>query len=216
MLCSECRLVNESIISNETCKKKRVHEIFRAARAILFFADDVRAILRRDPALRGKVLAFTEVILYASLWAMLAYRIAHLLYALDIPFFPRLISQTARLFTGIEIHPGAQIGPGLFIDHGHGVVIGETAILGKNILLFHGVTLGGVDSRAGRRHPKVGDNAVIGAGAKVLGAITLGDDVKIGAQSVVLVDVPAGASAVGVPARIIQKCCRQFAGEQSA
>jgi serine O-acetyltransferase len=176
--------------------------IYHALKGLAGFYDDVAAIWRKDPALRGKFLSFTEIILYASFWGMFSYRIAHLLFSVRIPFLPRLISQVAKLFTGIEIHPGAKIGPGLFIDHGSGVVIGETAILGDDILIFHGVTLGGVDDRKGRRHPIVGDHAVIGAGAKVLGSIVIGEYAKIGAQSVVLVDVPAHATAIGVPAKI--------------
>jgi serine O-acetyltransferase len=173
-----------------------------AFRRIGFFAADARAI-GADPAIRAKFLGFAEVILYASFWALALHRIAHFLSALGIPFVPRLISQVARLLTGIEIHPGARLGPGLFIDHGMGVVIGETAIVGANVLIYHGVTLGGVDSRPCRRHPLVGNDVVIGAGAKVLGPVTIGDGARIGAASVVLRDVPAGATAVGVPARIL-------------
>ncbi len=175
-----------------------------AARRLGYFPADVRAIWRQDPALHGKPLAFLEVPLYASFWALLFHRPAHFLNALGLPFIPRHLSQIARFLTGIEIHPGAVIGPGLFIDHGSGVVIGETAIVGADVLLFHGVTLGGVDSRPGRRHPAVGDRVLVGAGAKVLGALTVGDDAKIGAQAVVTRDVPAGATAVGIPARILE------------
>jgi serine O-acetyltransferase len=144
-----------------------------------------------------------EVILYASFWAMLFYRIAHTLHALGLPFVPRLLSQVARFLTGIEIHPGAVIGRGLFIDHGMGVVIGATAILGEDVLLYHGVTLGGVDDRPGRRHPCLGNGVMVGAGAKVLGPVTLGDGARIGAQAVVLASVPPGRTAVGAPARIL-------------
>lgn len=173
-----------------------------AFRRIGHFAADARAI-GADPAIRGKFLGFAEVILYASFWALALHRIAHFLFALRLPFVPRLLSQAGRFLTGIEIHPGARLGPGLFIDHGMGVVIGETAIVGANVLIYHGVTLGGVDSRPCRRHPLVGDGVVIGAGAKVLGPVTIGDGAKIGASGVVLRDVPAGATAVGVPARIV-------------
>jgi serine O-acetyltransferase len=176
-----------------------------AAKGIAYFPRDAAAIFARDPALRGKPLGFMEVPLYASFWAMLFHRISHLFHALGLPFVPRLLSQIARLLTGIEIHPGADIGPGLFIDHGMGVVIGETAVVGRGVTLFHGVTLGGVDARPGRRHPWVGDGAVIGAGAKVLGALYVGEGALIGAQSVVLADVPPGATAVGVPAKILTK-----------
>lgn len=179
-----------------------LREVATAFRRIAYFAFDVRAIAG-DPAIRAKFLGFTEVILYASFWALAFHRIAHFLSALKVPFVPRLLSQVARFFTGIEIHPGARLGPGLFIDHGMGVVIGETAIVGANVLIYHGVTLGGVDSRPCRRHPLVGDNVVIGAGAKILGPVTIGDGAKIGAASVVLENVPEGATAVGVPARIV-------------
>lgn len=175
---------------------------FRAFRALGYFSSDVAAIAR-DPALKSKFAGFLEVVLYASFWALAFYRLSHFLAALRLPFVPRLLSQTARLLTGIEIHPGATIGPGLFIDHGMGTVIGETAIVGADVLIYHGVTLGGVDGRPGRRHPLLGDRVVVGAGAKVLGALRVGDGARIGAQAVVLADVPAGATAVGVPARIL-------------
>ena len=175
----------------------------RAVARVPFFIQDVRAIWRKDPALRGHALRALEVPLYASFWAMLFYRVAHPLYYLGVPFVPRLLSQVARFLTGIEIHPGAVLGCGLFIDHGMGVVIGETAIVGCDVLLFHGVTLGGVDARPGRRHPLVGDGVVVGAGAKILGAITIGAGARIGAQSVVLADVPPNATAVGIPAKIL-------------
>jgi len=172
--------------------------------ALAFFLDDARAIWRGDPALRGKPLAFLEVPLYASFWALALYRVAHLLHVLGLPFVPRLLSQVARFVTGVEIHPGAVIDSGLFIDHGMGVVIGETAVVGRDVLLFHGVTLGGVDARSGRRHPLLGDGVVVGAGAKVLGPVEVGAGARIGAQSVVLSDVPPGATAVGIPARIVR------------
>jgi serine O-acetyltransferase len=186
----------------------------RALARVPFFLADVAAIWRKDPALRGDPLRILEVPLYASFWAMLFYRLAHPLYWLGVPFVPRLLSQIGRFLTGIEIHPGAVIGWGLFIDHGMGVVIGETAIVGCDVLLFHGVTLGGVDARPGRRHPLLGDSVVVGAGAKILGAITIGSGAKVGAQSVVLSDVPPNATAVGIPARVLPtrstaavRCC---------
>ncbi len=179
-------------------------KVAAAFRGLGHFPADVAAIAR-DPALRSKPLGFLEVVLYASFWALALYRLAHVLSALGLPFVPRLLSQAARFLTGIEIHPGATIGPGLFIDHGMGTVIGETAVVGSDVLLYHGVTLGGVDGRPGRRHPLLGDRVVVGAGAKVLGAIVIGDGARIGAQAVVLSDVSAGATAVGVPARVIAR-----------
>ncbi len=177
--------------------------VLRATRDLVSFHDDVSAIWRRDPALRGKRLGFLEVPLYASFWALLFYRIAHVLHVAGLPVLPRLLSQIARFLSGIEIHPGATIGPGLFIDHGMGVVIGETAIVGRDVLLFHGVTLGGLDARPGRRHPCLGNGVEVGAGAKILGAIDVGDGARIGAQAVVLGDVPPGATAVGIPAHVV-------------
>jgi len=174
-----------------------------ALRRLPYFLSDAAAIWRRDPALRGGALKALEIVLYASFWALLLHRIAHALHGLGLPFVPRLLSQVARFLTGIEIHPGAVIGRGLFIDHGMGVVIGETAIVGEDVLLYHGVTLGGVDARPGRRHPRLGNGVMVGAGAKVLGPVTLGDGARIGAQAVVLTSVPPGRTAVGAPARIV-------------
>jgi serine O-acetyltransferase len=182
-----------------------VASISDALARVPYFATDVRAIWQKDPALHGHALRALEVPLYASFWALLVHRVAHPLHVMGLPFVPRLLSQIARFFTGIEIHPGARIGCGLFIDHGMGVVIGETAIVGCDVLLFHGVTLGGVDARPGRRHPLVGDSVVVGAGAKILGAITVGSGARIGAQAVVLKDVPPHATAVGIPARVVQQ-----------
>src|SRR5512145_372895 len=170
---------------------------------LLYLWRDARAIAQKDPALRGSALRLLEVPLYASIQALAFHRLAHALHVLGLPFVPRLLSQFARFLTGIEIHPGATLGAGLFIDHGMGVVIGETAEVGDDVLLFHGVTLGGVDDRRGRRHPRLGDGVVVGAGAKILGALHIGDGARIGAQSVVLRDVPAGATAVGIPARVV-------------
>lgn len=158
---------------------------------------DLERVLENDPAARSKIEVF---ILYPCIHALIAYRIAHFLYNHKRFFLARLISQLSRFFTGIEIHPGAKIGKGLFIDHGMGVVIGETAEIGDDVLLYHGVTLGGTGKDKGKRHPTLGNNVVVGAGAKVLGPINIGNNVKIGANSVVLKDVPEGATAVGVPA----------------
>ncbi len=165
----------------------------------MFITDEVKAIMERDPAARN----IFEVILYPSLHAILLHRLSHALYKAKVPFFPRLISQIGRFLTGIEIHPGAKIGKGLFIDHGMGVVIGETAEIGENVTLYQGVTLGGTGKQQGKRHPTLGNNVLVGVGAKVLGAITIGDNARLGGGAVVLKDVPPNATAVGVPARIV-------------
>lgn len=155
----------------------------------------------RDPAATSRM----EVILtYAGFHALLAYRIAHWLKSFGVPFVPRAISQLARWLTGIEIHPSAKIGTGFFIDHGMGVVIGETAEVGDYVTLFQGVTLGGTGKERGKRHPTLGNHVVVGAGAKILGGITIGDNVKIGANSVVLKNVSANSTVIGVPARVIR------------
>jgi len=154
-----------------------------------------------DPAATSRC----EVILtYAGFHALLFYRFAHWMWRKRIPFLPRALSQFGRFLTGIEIHPGAAIGSGLFIDHGMGVVIGETTEIGDNVTLFQGVTLGGTGKQRGKRHPTIGSHVVVGAGAKVLGPITIGDYVKIGANSVVLQDVPDHSTVVGIPGRIVR------------
>ncbi|HLP89409.1 MAG TPA: serine O-acetyltransferase [Nostocaceae cyanobacterium] len=163
---------------------------------------DFRIIFERDPAARN----WLEVLFcYPGLQALLFYRLAHWLHNIGIPFIPRLISHLARFFTGIEIHPGAVIGQGVFIDHGMGVVIGETAIVGDYALIYQGVTLGGTGKESGKRHPTLGENVVVGAGAKVLGNLQIGNNVRIGAGSVVLRDVPSNCTVVGVPGRIIYR-----------
>lgn len=163
---------------------------------------DFRIIFERDPAARN----WLEVLFcYPGFQALVCHRFAHWWYSIGIPFFPRLISHIARFLTGIEIHPGAVIGEGVFIDHGMGVVIGETAIIGNYALIYQGVTLGGTGKESGKRHPTLGENVVVGAGAKVLGNIEIGDNVRIGAGSVVLRDVPSSCTVVGVPGRIIYR-----------
>jgi serine O-acetyltransferase len=163
---------------------------------------DFRIIFERDPAARN----WLEVLFcYPGLQALVFHRFANWLRSLNIPFFPRLISHIARFLTGVEIHPGAVIGEGVFIDHGMGVVIGETAIIGNYALIYQGVTLGGTGKESGKRHPTLGENVVVGAGAKVLGNIEIGDNVRIGAGSVVLRDVPSNCTVVGVPGRIIYR-----------
>jgi serine O-acetyltransferase len=162
---------------------------------------DLQAVFDRDPAATSKL----EVILtYAGFHALLAYRIAHWLKTHNAPIIPRIISQLARWVTGVEIHPSAKIGTGFFIDHGTGVVIGETAEIGDYVTLFQGVTLGGTGKERGKRHPTLGNHVVVGAGAKILGGITIGDNVKIGANSVVLKNVAANSTVIGVPARVIK------------
>lgn len=164
-------------------------------------SQDLQAIFDRDPAATSRM----EVIFtYAGFHALLAYRLANWLKQRRIPFLPRAISQIARWLTGIEIHPSAKIGEKFFIDHGMGVVIGETAEIGDHVTLFQGVTLGGTGKERGKRHPTLGNHVVVGAGAKILGGITIGDNVKIGANSVVLKSVPPNSTVIGVPARIIK------------
>lgn len=167
-----------------------------------FFRPEIRAAQERDPAAKSLV---EILLLYPGLHAVISHRIAHFLWKKGVPFFPRFISQVNRFFTGIEIHPGARIGRGLFIDHGMGVVIGETAVIGENVVLFQGVTLGGTGKETGKRHPTLGDNIVVGAGAKVLGNIEIGSNSYIGANAVVIKAVPPNATVVGVPGRITRQ-----------
>ncbi len=160
---------------------------------------ELRTIYERDPAARN----WLEVLFcYPGVQALLFHWVAHRLYCIGMPFVPRFISHLTRFFTGIEIHPGAKIGKGVFIDHGMGVVIGETAIVGDYSLIYQGVTLGGTGKETGKRHPTLGKHVVVGAGAKVLGNIQIGDNVRIGAGSVVLRDVPSDRTVVGIPGRI--------------
>lgn len=163
---------------------------------------DVKAIMERDPAARS---AIEVLLLYPGLWAVVFHRIAHWLYKRRLFFLARLISQLSRWLTGIEIHPGAVVGKGFFVDHGSGVVIGETAEIGDNVTIYQGVTLGGTGKDKGKRHPTIGNNVVIGAGAKVLGPFTVGDNSKIAANAVVLNEVPPNCTCVGVPARVVKK-----------
>ena len=180
--------------------------IFWTAIAI-FFKKEINATFDRDPAATN----FLEVLLtYSGLHAIIFYRIAHALGETRVPFFPRWLSQVGKFFTGIEIHPGARIGERFFIDHGMGVVIGETAIIGNDVLLYQGVTLGGTGLQKGKRHPTIGNSVVIGAGAKVLGNITVGDNSYIGANAVVIRDVPPNSTVVGVPGRITKQDGRKI------
>jgi serine O-acetyltransferase len=163
---------------------------------------DLDSALERDPAARSRM----EVLLvYSGLHAIWAHRVTHWLWTHNFKFLGRWLSQIIRNLTGVEIHPGAVIGPGFFIDHGMGVVIGETAEIGADVTLYHGVTLGGTSLEKGKRHPTIGDRVVIGAGAKVLGAITVGDDSRIGANAVVVKSIPVNSVVVGVPGQIVKR-----------
>ncbi|WP_059174167.1 serine O-acetyltransferase [Bacillus sp. FJAT-27445] len=162
--------------------------------------EDIDVVFEQDPAARS---TFEVVLTYSGLHAIWAHRIAHALFKRKFFFLARLISQISRFFTGIEIHPGAIIGRRFFIDHGMGVVIGETCEIGNNVTVYQGVTLGGTGKEKGKRHPTILNNALIAAGAKVLGSITIGEHAKIGAGSVVLKDVPAHSTVVGIPGKIV-------------
>jgi serine O-acetyltransferase len=163
---------------------------------------DIATVKRKDPAARNTL----EILLtYSGLHAVLLYRVSHALYVRKLYTIARLISQIARFITGVEIHPGAKIGRGLFIDHGSGVVIGETAEIGNNCLIYQGVTLGGTGKERGKRHPTLGNNVMVGAGARVLGPFRVGDNVKIAANAVVLASIPDNCTAVGVPAKIVKR-----------
>lgn len=168
---------------------------------VRFVKEEIRVIKERDPAIHSSM----EVFLYPSFKAMIYYRISHKLYEGKHYFLARWVSQKGAHKTGIEIHPGAKIGKGLFIDHGHGVIIGETAVIGDNVTLYQGVTLGGTGKEHGKRHPTLGNNVMVSAGAKVLGSFTIGENSKIGAGSVVLAEVPSNSTVVGVPGRVVKR-----------
>ena len=192
--CLSKRLLRELTGSCYACKK--LQDIKEE------MAEDIRVIKERDPAAKSDL----EVLfLYSGLHAVWAHRISHALYKKELYVPARLISQAAKFLTGIEIHPGATLGKGLFIDHGTAVVIGETAEIGENCTLYQGVTLGGTGKDTGKRHPTLGDNVMVGAGAKVLGPIRIGNNVRIAAGAVVLMDIPDNCTAVGVPARIARR-----------
>jgi serine O-acetyltransferase len=167
---------------------------------IKYFKEQAQVIKERDPAIKSN----KEVLLYPCFWAIYKYRKAHKLYLKGKYYRARKISQRAARKTGIEIHPGAQIGEGFFIDHGHGVVIGETTIIGNNVTLYQCVTLGGTGKEKGKRHPTLEDNVMVGVGAKIIGSFTVGENSKIGANSVVLSEVPPNCTVVGVPGRIVK------------
>jgi serine O-acetyltransferase len=168
---------------------------------IKFVKEEIKVIKERDPAIKTSM----EVFLYPSFKAVLRHRIAHKLYQRKHYFLARWYAQRTARKTGIEIHPGATIGKGLFIDHGIGVVIGETSVIGDNVTLYQGVTLGGTGKEKGKRHPTIGNNVMISAGAKVLGSFTIGENSKIGAGSVVLSEVPPNSTVVGVPGRVVKR-----------
>jgi len=165
------------------------------------FREELSVVFQRDPAARNY---FEILTTYPGVHALILHRLAHFLWSIKLKLIARIFSHLARILTGIEIHPGAQIGRRFFIDHGMGVVIGETAIIGDDCTLYHGVTLGGTTWKKGKRHPTLKNNVVIGAGAKVLGPITLGNNSKVGSNAVVVTDIPNDSTAVGIPAKIIE------------
>jgi serine O-acetyltransferase len=161
---------------------------------------DFRSVFERDPAARNSL---EVIVAYPGFQAIVSHRFAHRLWKKNFKFVARVMSQLSRFFTGIEIHPGALIGKGFFIDHGMGVVIGETSEIGENVTIYHGVTLGGTSYTKGKRHPTVGNNVTIGAGAKILGPLWIGDNSKVGANSVVIRDVPQNSTVVGIPGSVV-------------
>ena len=185
--------------NNQTTEQKSKIALIRGIKRVI---DDIKNIKEKDPAAKSTL---EIILLYPGFHALLSYRIANKISKWNIPFLPRLISQIARFLTGIEIHPKATIGEKFFIDHGMGVVIGETTIIGDEVLIYQGVTLGGTGKDLGKRHPTIGNRVTIGAGAKVLGNITIGDDSNIGAGSVVIDDVPEHSTVVGVPGHITRQ-----------
>ena len=189
----------------------------KAAKAVyhecLAIRDEVDSILERDPAATGRA---EVLLLYSGLHALLMHRVAHRMQQKGWQIPARAVSQLAKFLTGIEIHPGAMIGKGLFIDHGAGVVIGETAVVGDNCTIYQGVTLGGTGKQTGKRHPTLGDNVMVGAGAKLLGNFTVGSGSRIAAGAVVLTDVPENATAVGVPAKVVRVAGKRVPDEKRA
>ncbi|NLE13925.1 MAG: serine O-acetyltransferase [Clostridiales bacterium] len=173
--------------------------------------EDIAAIKERDPAATSSL---EVLLLYSGLHAIMAHRISHALYKRGMHFPARFISQAARFLTGVEIHPGATIGRGLFIDHGSGVVIGETTEIGDNCTLYQGVTLGGTGKDVGKRHPTLGNNVMVGSGAKILGPFRIGDNSKIAANAVVLEEIPPDSTAVGIPARVVRRHNQKVLNEE--
>ncbi|MHA1314626.1 MAG: serine O-acetyltransferase, partial [Candidatus Helarchaeota archaeon] len=197
-LCVKCLLNLDFKIEEADQEKVRDH----LNRILDEFSSDVKAAFEKDPAARSLVEVLTS---YPGTKAVLLYRIAHFFYEVGLPFVPRYLSDVSRQITGIDIHPGAEIGSNFFIDHGSGTVIGETTKIGDNCTIYQNVTLGGTSLERKKRHPTVGNNVVIGAGAKVLGPIRIGNNVKVGANSVVVNDIPDDCVVVGVPGRIISR-----------
>ena len=176
--------------------------------------EDFKAVFKRDPAARTPLGVLEVLLIYSGFHALVWHRMNHFLHAkLRIPFFPRFSAQVVRWFTGVEIHPGAKLGPGFFIDHGMGVVIGETTEVGRDVTIYQGVTLGGTGVERGKRHPTLGDYVVVGAGAKVLGNIRIGNNVKIGGGSVVVRSVPDNCTVVGVPAEVVRRDGKRIGGD---
>lgn len=171
-----------------------------------FIKEQIKTIKKNDPAIHSTI----EIFLYSSFKAQLYYKISHFFYQKKHFLKARYLSERAKRKTGIEIHPGAKIGSGLFIDHGFGVVIGETCEIGDNVIIFHGVTLGGTGKEKGKRHPTIGNNVFIGSGAKILGNITIGDNVKIGANAVILENIESNTTVVGIPGKSVKKKKKQL------
>ena len=183
--------------------KRELSAARKGARSLIkSVCEDVKAVRERDPAAKSDL---EVLMLYPGIHALIAHRFAHGLYLKKHYFAARAISQISRAITGIEIHPGAKIGKGLMIDHGMGVVIGETAVIGDNCTLYQGVTLGGTGKDTGKRHPTLGNNVMVGAGAKVLGPFNIGDNTKIAANAVVLKEIPEESTAVGIPAKVVKR-----------
>ncbi len=186
-----------------------VYFVLKIAFYSTLMRNEIKAALERDPAARNSL---SVILSYPGVRAIFYHRIARFLYKRKVRFFPRYISQYARWLTGIEIHPGTTIGKGLFIDHGMGVVIGETTVIGDNVTLFQGVTLGGTGKERGKRHPTLGNNVVVGTGACILGNIRIGDNVNVGANAVVIREVPPNSTVVGVPGRIASRDGKKMQG----
>jgi len=204
--CSRCK--NKCAAGKVLSKIAKIPELKK--KIFSEIKEEIDSVLQRDPAAKSSI---EVLLLYSGVHAMLAYRVSNKLYRSKYYFSARCVSQLAKLFTGIEIHPGATIGHGFFIDHGTGVVIGETTEIGDNCTIYQGVTLGGTGKDIGKRHPTLGDNVMVGAGAKVLGPVEIGNNSKIAAGAVVLRDIPENSTAVGIPAKVVRKAGRKVADD---